>query len=316
VWAIEDCRQVSGRFEQALLAAGERVVRVPPQRMGASRKGEREPGKSDQIDALAVARAVVKDGVERSRSRIWTSGRGRSAFCSITALIWSPSELGRSIGCGVICSSCARRSSARSSAARSTTRARDRVDRRLRKLPADARVRSPATRSRVCAASTARSIGSRQSWETWSPRTAPSCWPSRGAARRPPRSRSATPPATSASARRQASGYRQGPLRSPAPPASAPSPGSPAAGTASSTSRAAHHCRHPGPRDPATTEYLSRKEAEGKTSKGTLRMRETTARAIGDGRKSTCLSRSRPSDWFTGTWVRPFADVGSALVPT
>jgi transposase len=40
-------------------------VRVPPQRMGASRKGEREPGKSDEIDALAVARAVVKDGVER-----------------------------------------------------------------------------------------------------------------------------------------------------------------------------------------------------------------------------------------------------------
>ena len=65
VWAIEDCRHVSRRLEQALLAAGERVVRVPPHRMGASRKGEREPGKSDGIDALAVARAVVKDGVEQ-----------------------------------------------------------------------------------------------------------------------------------------------------------------------------------------------------------------------------------------------------------
>ena len=65
VWAIEDCRHVSRRFEQALLAAGERVVRVAPHRMGASRKGEREPGKSDAIDALAVARAVVRDGVER-----------------------------------------------------------------------------------------------------------------------------------------------------------------------------------------------------------------------------------------------------------
>ena len=65
VWAIEDCRHVSRRFEQALLAAGERVVRVAPHRMGASRRGEREPGKSDQIDALAIARAVVKDGVER-----------------------------------------------------------------------------------------------------------------------------------------------------------------------------------------------------------------------------------------------------------
>jgi transposase len=64
VWAIEDCRHVSRRLEQALLAAGERVVRVPPHRMGASRRGERERGKSDQIDALAVARAVVKDGID------------------------------------------------------------------------------------------------------------------------------------------------------------------------------------------------------------------------------------------------------------
>jgi transposase len=64
VWAIEDCRHVSRRFEQALIAAGERVVRVPPQRMGASRRAEREPGKSGQIDALAIARAVVKDVME------------------------------------------------------------------------------------------------------------------------------------------------------------------------------------------------------------------------------------------------------------
>jgi transposase len=65
VWAIEDCRACSRRLEQALVAAGELVVRVPPHRMGASRKGEREPGKSDEIDALAVARAVVGDGVEQ-----------------------------------------------------------------------------------------------------------------------------------------------------------------------------------------------------------------------------------------------------------
>src|ERR671921_2339152 len=64
VWAIEDCRHVSRRFEQALLAAGERVVRVAPHRMGASRRGKRRPGKSDEIDALAIARAVAKDGIE------------------------------------------------------------------------------------------------------------------------------------------------------------------------------------------------------------------------------------------------------------
>ena len=65
VWAIEDCRHVARGLEQTLIAAGERVVRVPPHRMGASRRGERQPGKSDEIDALAIARAVVKDGIER-----------------------------------------------------------------------------------------------------------------------------------------------------------------------------------------------------------------------------------------------------------
>lgn len=65
VWAIEDCRHVSRRLEQALIAAGERVVRVAPKMMGLARRSEREPGKSDQIDARAVARAVLREGVER-----------------------------------------------------------------------------------------------------------------------------------------------------------------------------------------------------------------------------------------------------------
>jgi transposase len=64
VWAIEDCRHVSGRLERALVAAGERAVRVAPKLMGESRRGERQPGKSDQIDALAVARAALREGVE------------------------------------------------------------------------------------------------------------------------------------------------------------------------------------------------------------------------------------------------------------
>jgi transposase len=65
VWAIEDCRHVSQRFERSLVSAGERVLRVAPKLMGASRRGEREPGKSDQIDARAIARAVLREGIER-----------------------------------------------------------------------------------------------------------------------------------------------------------------------------------------------------------------------------------------------------------
>ncbi|MFL5862262.1 MAG: transposase [Solirubrobacteraceae bacterium] len=77
--AIASCRSCPRRLEQALLAAGERVVRVPPNRMGASRKAEREPGKSDEIDALAVARAVVKVVSRGSRWRTSTAGDGDPA---------------------------------------------------------------------------------------------------------------------------------------------------------------------------------------------------------------------------------------------
>lgn len=64
IWAIEDCRHVSGSFERFLVASGERVVRVPPKMMGESRRGERARGKSDPIDALAVARAALREGPE------------------------------------------------------------------------------------------------------------------------------------------------------------------------------------------------------------------------------------------------------------
>lgn len=60
-FAIEDCRHVSRRLEVDLSAAGETVVRVPTQLMAGARKGGRERGKSDPIDALAVARAALRN---------------------------------------------------------------------------------------------------------------------------------------------------------------------------------------------------------------------------------------------------------------
>jgi transposase len=141
VWALEDCRHVSRRLEQALLAAGERVVRVPPHRMGASRKGEREPGKSDQIDALAVARAVVKDGVERfpvaylneqaMEIRLLLDHRGdlvAERTRTVNRLRWHLLEL------------CPELEHSLKRGALNQARVLDRVDRRLRK-PAGARVR-------------------------------------------------------------------------------------------------------------------------------------------------------------------------------
>jgi transposase len=63
-WAVEDCRHVSGRLERAVVGQGERVVRVAPRMMGQTRRGERQPGKSDEIDAVAIARAAIREGIE------------------------------------------------------------------------------------------------------------------------------------------------------------------------------------------------------------------------------------------------------------
>jgi transposase len=74
LWAIEDCRHMTRRLERDLIAAGESVVRVSPKLMAHVRDSARSYGKSDPIDALAVARAALRepdlptarlDGVER-----------------------------------------------------------------------------------------------------------------------------------------------------------------------------------------------------------------------------------------------------------
>jgi transposase len=95
VWVIEDVRHVSGGLERFLIDRCETVVRLPPRLMADARHGVRERGKSDPIDALAIARAALREGVEtlptarlgRRRARdpaawgciangSWTPGRG------------------------------------------------------------------------------------------------------------------------------------------------------------------------------------------------------------------------------------------------
>lgn len=60
-WALEDCRHLTRRLESDLLRAGDEVVRVPPGLMAAERRGAREVGKSDPIDAMSVARAALRE---------------------------------------------------------------------------------------------------------------------------------------------------------------------------------------------------------------------------------------------------------------
>ena len=61
LWALEDCRRLTRWLERQLLAAGEELVRVPPKLMAPERRHGRARGKSDPIDALAVARAAIRE---------------------------------------------------------------------------------------------------------------------------------------------------------------------------------------------------------------------------------------------------------------
>lgn len=60
-WALENCRHLSRVLERDLLGAGEAVVQVSPKLMAVARRSGRELGKSDPIDALAVARAALRE---------------------------------------------------------------------------------------------------------------------------------------------------------------------------------------------------------------------------------------------------------------
>jgi transposase len=64
VWALEDCRHVSGSLERFLIERGERVLRIPTHLTAKGRRSARQRGKSDPIDALNVARAALQEGLE------------------------------------------------------------------------------------------------------------------------------------------------------------------------------------------------------------------------------------------------------------
>jgi transposase len=60
-FALEDTRHLSRRLAGDLLRAGEAVAWVPTRLMAGARRHGREQGKSDPIDALAVARAALAE---------------------------------------------------------------------------------------------------------------------------------------------------------------------------------------------------------------------------------------------------------------
>jgi transposase len=129
-WAVEDCRHLSRRLERGLLAAGEEIARVPPKLMAHARDAARTYGKSDPIDALAVARAALREpglpvarleGPERElrllvdhREDLVAERTGRSTGCTGTCTSWTrPGTLSRGRCAAAAMSLRSRRGSAR-----------------------------------------------------------------------------------------------------------------------------------------------------------------------------------------------------------
>jgi transposase len=61
LWALEDCRHVTRGLERRLQQQRQRLVRVPPRLTAPERRRGRVRGKSDLIDALAIARAALRE---------------------------------------------------------------------------------------------------------------------------------------------------------------------------------------------------------------------------------------------------------------
>src|SRR3954471_24693575 len=127
VWALEDCRHVSGSLERFLIERGERVLRIPTHLSAKARQRARRRGKSDAIDALNVARAALQEGLESfpaayldgpeldlrllvdHRERLFAIASSSTARCCGICTICGPS-------CGCRAARCSRRSGARGSA--------------------------------------------------------------------------------------------------------------------------------------------------------------------------------------------------------
>src|SRR5688500_6971842 len=84
VWALEDCRHVSGSVERFLLAHGERIVRVPTKLMADARKGGRQRGKSDSIDSISSPGRPSERALTHCPPRGWT---GPSSTCGCWSII-------------------------------------------------------------------------------------------------------------------------------------------------------------------------------------------------------------------------------------
>ena len=173
VWAVEDCRHVSGSFERFLIARGERVLRVTTQLMAgvAAQRSRRAGSPTASTPSRSPGRRCAKAWM-RCRPRNWT---GRSSICgcwSITASAWFASASRSTTRCSGICTISGPSSSC--PAARCSTAAGRRASRGGSRGPSRrCASASPATSCAASASSRRPSRRSRPRSPRWSAEVAP-----------------------------------------------------------------------------------------------------------------------------------------------
>jgi hypothetical protein len=88
VWALEDCRHVSGSFERFLIERGERVVRVPTKLMADARRGARGRGTTASTRSRSRGRRCAKAWMPCRRR----SSRAPNSTCGCLLTIASASS--------------------------------------------------------------------------------------------------------------------------------------------------------------------------------------------------------------------------------
>ncbi len=177
VWALEDCRHVSGGLERFLIARGERVLRIPTH-LSATARGARvsaaSPIRSTRATSLA---SRCGRALSPSRPRTWMAPSWICGCWSITASGWFVSASRSTARCSGICTTSGPSSSC--PAARCSTAAGHRASPAgslgLSRRCASA---SPATSCGASASSHRPSRHSSARSPSWSPRSLRSCSPS------------------------------------------------------------------------------------------------------------------------------------------
>src|SRR3954452_294879 len=106
VWALEDCRHVSGSLERFLIERGGRVLRISTHLTAKACRSVRERGSRIRSTRSTLPASPCRRVSTRSRLRTWTDRNSTCGCCSTTANGWSAIASSSTARCCGICTIC------------------------------------------------------------------------------------------------------------------------------------------------------------------------------------------------------------------